>query len=105
MRCAQNRRPKAYCSFARERRAQERRGVGEGGTGGREAWLLLRAGAYGGMKNLRKDMVKREISVFPVGMGNFLDWGGNIFINSLDKFIKIIYNRGAVRGWDISPGC
>lgn len=57
------------------------------------------------MKNLRKDMVKREGAVLPVGMGIFLDWGGNIFINSLDKFIKTIYNRGAVRGWDISPGC
>lgn len=90
LRSAKNRRPEAYCSFARGWRAQEGRGVG---------------GPYGGMKNLRKNMVKREISVFPVGMGNFLDWGGNIFINSLDKFIKIIYNRGAVRGWDISPGC
>ena len=60
---------------------------------------------YRGLKNLRKDMVKREGAVLPVGMGNFLDRGGNIFINSLDKFIKIIYNRGAVRGWDISPGC
>lgn len=88
--------------------------MGEGGAHGTgvfalcakqeaEGLLLLRAGAYRGMKNLRKDMVKREGAVLPVGMGNFLDWGGNIFINSLDKFIKIIYNRGAVRGWGIPP--
>ena len=32
---------------------------------------------YGGLKNLRKDMVKRDGAVLPVGMGNFLGWGGN----------------------------
>lgn len=77
-------------SFARgvRKRGARRRGPGTGAfarSAKQEAEGRLapsRGGwswPYRGLKNLRKDMVRREISVFPVGTGNYFGLGRKYF--------------------------